>query len=139
MGGEPPADPVAVNVLRPEQYAELLFELGLAEQHVRLQVYPHVLPTSAHVVEWTKGTSLTRFFARLPDELHEPFVEAYRKELLSRIGEAEPYLFAFKRILDVGTRRLTATDADRAGSRSASGRRLRCRRLGARSWRARRR
>ena len=99
MGGEPPADPVAVNVLRPEQYAELLFELGLAEQHVRLQVYPHVLPTSAHVVEWTKGTSLTRFFARLPDELHEPFVEAYRTELLSRIGEPAPYLFAFKRIL----------------------------------------
>jgi trans-aconitate 2-methyltransferase len=99
MGGEPPPDPVAVNVLRPEQYAELLFELGLAEQDVRLQVYPHVLPTSAHVVEWTKGTSLTRFFARLPDELHEPFVEAYRTELLSRIGEAEPYFFAFKRIL----------------------------------------
>ena len=99
MGGEPPPDPVAVNVLRPEQYAELLFELGLAEQHVRLQVYPHVLPSSAHVVEWTKGTSLTRFFARLPDELHEPFVEAYRKELLSRIGNRQPYLFAFKRIL----------------------------------------
>jgi trans-aconitate 2-methyltransferase len=99
MGGEPPPDPVAVNVLRPEQYAELLFELGLAEQHVRLQVYPHVLPTSEHVVEWTKGTSLTRFFARLPDELHEPFVEAYCKELLSRIGNRQPYLFAFKRIL----------------------------------------
>jgi trans-aconitate 2-methyltransferase len=104
MGGQPPPDPVAVNVLRPEHYAELLFELGLAEQHVRLQVYPHVLPTSEHVVEWTRGTSLTRFFARLPDELHEPFVEAYRKELLSRIGEAKPYLFAFKRILMWGRR-----------------------------------
>lgn len=99
MGGQPPPDPVAVNVLQPQHYAELLFELGLAEQHVRLQVYPHVLPTSAHVVEWTKGTSLTRFFACLPDELHEPFVDAYRTELLSRIGEIEPYFFAFKRIL----------------------------------------
>jgi len=99
MGGEPPADPVDVNVLRPEQYAELLFELGLAEQHVRLQVYPHVLPSSAHVVEWTKGTSLTRFFARLPGELHEPFVDAYRTELLRRIGDREPYFYAFKRIL----------------------------------------
>jgi trans-aconitate 2-methyltransferase len=99
MGGDPPPDPVAVNVLQPQRYAELLFELGLAEQHVRLQVYPHVLPSSEHVVEWTKGTSLTRFFARLPDELHEPFVVAYRKELLSRIGETEPYFFAFKRIL----------------------------------------
>jgi trans-aconitate 2-methyltransferase len=99
LGGEPPPDPVAVNVLRPEQYSELLFELGLAEQHVRLQVYPHVLPSSADVVEWTKGTSLTRFFARLPAALHEPFVDAYRTELLSRIGAIEPYLFAFKRIL----------------------------------------
>lgn len=99
MDGDPPADPVDVNVLRPEQYAELLHELGLAEQHVRLQVYPHVLPSSDHVVEWTKGTSLTRFFARLPKELHEPFVDAYRTELLRRIGEHQPYFFAFKRIL----------------------------------------
>ena len=99
MGGAPPPDPVAVNVLLPERYAELLFELGMVEQHVRLQVYPHVLPSTAHVVEWTKGTSLTRFFARLPDELHEPFVDAYRDELLRRIGDVSPYLFAFKRIL----------------------------------------
>jgi trans-aconitate 2-methyltransferase len=99
MGGEPPPDPVAANVLRPEQYAQLLFELGLAEQHVRLQVYPHVLPSSERVVEWTKGTSLTRFFARLPEELQDPFVDEYRRELLRRIGERQPYLFAFKRIL----------------------------------------
>ena len=66
---------------------------------MRLQVYPHVLPSSAQVVEWTKGTSLTRFFARLPEELREPFVDAYRTELLRRIGEQRPYLFAFKRIL----------------------------------------
>ncbi len=104
MGGAPPPDPVAVDVLRPEQYAELLFELGLVEQHVRLQVYPHVLPSSADVVEWTKGTSLTRFFRRLPEELHEPFVDAYRNELLSRIGERSPYLFTFKRILLWGRR-----------------------------------
>ncbi|HZB40978.1 MAG TPA: methyltransferase domain-containing protein [Ilumatobacter sp.] len=104
MGGEPPPDPVDVNVLQPDQYSEILFGLGLTEQHVRLQVYPHVLPSSAHVVEWTRGTSLTRFFASLPDALHEPFVEAYRKELLSRIGESEPYFFAFKRILMWGRR-----------------------------------
>lgn len=99
MGGEPPADPVEVNVLRPEHYAQLLFELGFEEQHVRMQVYPHVLPSSAAVVEWTKGSSLTRFFKVLPPELHEPFVDAYRTELLRRIGDAEPYLFTFKRIL----------------------------------------
>ncbi len=60
----PPADPVADNVLEPEQYASILFDLGFAEQHVRLQVYPHVLPSSHSVVDWVRGTTLTRFEKR---------------------------------------------------------------------------
>lgn len=99
LGGDPPPDPVAVNVLRPEEYAELLFDLGLADPVVRLHVYPQVMPSTAAVVEWTKGTSLTRFFKRLPAELHEPFVDAYRSELIARVGERSPYFYAFKRIL----------------------------------------
>lgn len=95
----PPADPVAHNVLPPEGYATVLHELGFTEQHVRLQVYPHVLASSAAVVEWTKGTSLTRIFGALPAELHEPFVDAYRAELLQRVGDRAPYLYTFKRIL----------------------------------------
>ena len=35
--------------------------LGFVEQHVRLQVYGHHLDSTADVVEWVKGTSLTRF------------------------------------------------------------------------------
>ena len=58
-----------------------------------------MLPSSTDVVEWVKGTSLTRFFRRLPPELHEPFVEAYRARLLDEIGEQQPYLYPFKRIL----------------------------------------
>ena len=71
MGGAPPPDQVAVNVLAPEQYAILLDHLGAARQHVRLQVYGHVLARSADVVEWVKGTSLTRFTNVLPAELHD--------------------------------------------------------------------
>jgi trans-aconitate 2-methyltransferase len=97
--GVPPPDPVAANVLLPEQYSELLHDLGVADPHVRLQVYPQVMPSSAHVVEWTSGTSLTRFFKRLPEDLHVPFVDAYRTELLATIGDHEPYFYAFKRIL----------------------------------------
>jgi trans-aconitate 2-methyltransferase len=104
LGGTPPPDPVAANVLAPAEYAELLYELGIAEPHVRLQVYPHVFGSSADVVEWTRGTSLTRFFKRLPVELHEPFIEAYRDELLDRIGRHQPYFYAFKRILMWGRR-----------------------------------
>lgn len=98
FGGAPPPDPV-LGVLTPEAYAELLFALGFAEQHVRLQVYGHVLPTSGDVVEWVRGTTLTRFKARLSDELYATFVERYRQRLLARIGDQAPYFYAFKRVL----------------------------------------
>lgn len=101
--GEPPPDPVAANVLAPEAYATLLHRLGIAEPHVRLQVYPHLFESSADVVEWTRGSSLQRFFRRLPEELHGPFLDAYRAELLARIGEHSPYLYTFKRILMCGS------------------------------------
>jgi trans-aconitate 2-methyltransferase len=99
MGGSVPVDPSAANVLPPERYAELLFELGYEAQHVALRVYPHVLRRSADVVEWVRGTNLNRFFEQLPPDLHERFVEAYRSALLEHIGAHEPYLYAFKRIL----------------------------------------
>ncbi len=99
MGGTVPVDPSATYVLPPERYAELLFGLGYDCQHVSLRVYPHVLGSSADVVEWVRGTNLNRFFERLPVELHEPFVDAYRSALIDRIGEHAPYLYAFKRIL----------------------------------------
>jgi trans-aconitate 2-methyltransferase len=95
----PPVDPVAVNVLAPERYAAVVHDLGFAEQHVRLQVYPHVLATSADVVEWTRGTSLTRIFAALPTDLHDRFVGEYRAELVARVGDRSPSFSAFKRIL----------------------------------------
>ncbi|CAN0320588.1 unnamed protein product, partial [Phaeothamnion confervicola] len=82
----PPVDPVAVNVLEPEEYASLLHGLGFERQHVRLQVYPHVLPSSRDVVEWVRGTTLTRFEKRLPPELFRRFVEQYEAALLDRIG-----------------------------------------------------
>ena len=78
LGGEVPADPSASNVLAPEEYARILFELGYETQQVTLRVYPHVLDSSSDVVEWVRGTNLNRFFERLPADLHEPFVEAYR-------------------------------------------------------------
>ena len=59
----PPPDPVAQNVLAPEQYAIVLDELGAVEQNVRLQVYPHHLESTASVVEWTQGHD--------PDPLHQ--------------------------------------------------------------------
>jgi trans-aconitate 2-methyltransferase len=97
--GPAAADPVAENVLAPARYAELLHELGFHEQHVRLQVYGHVLDSTADVVEWTKGTSLTRFERLLAGEMYETFVDRYRARLVAALGGHRPYFYAFKRIL----------------------------------------
>lgn len=99
-----PPDPVATNVLRPEDYAEQLHDLGFAEQHVRLQVYGHVLPSSADVIEWVKGTSLTRFKATMDPAAYDEFLAEYRRRLLAAIGDRAPYFYAFKRILFWGRR-----------------------------------
>ena len=87
------------SVLPPERYAELLHTLGFARQHVRLQVYGHVLPSSADVVEWTKGTTLTDYQSRLEPAAFEAFLAQYRERLIAEIGDARPYFYAFKRVL----------------------------------------
>src|SRR5581483_496774 len=49
LGAEVPADPVEINVLPAERYAEILHSLGYERQHVRLQVYGHLLNSTADV------------------------------------------------------------------------------------------
>jgi trans-aconitate 2-methyltransferase len=99
MMSDPPPDAVAENVLSPERYATILNELGFDEQHVRLQVYAHRLASTSEVVEWVKGTSLTRFKQPLGDEGFEQFVARYRIRLLEELGDQAPYFYPFKRIL----------------------------------------
>jgi trans-aconitate 2-methyltransferase len=96
---DPPADPVAVNVRTPARYAELLHDLGFVEQHVRLQVFGHVLDDTASVVEWTKGTSLTRFQSVMSAGDFDRFVDEYRTRLVAELGDHRPYFYAFKRII----------------------------------------
>ena len=92
-------DPVAVNVLRPEEYAGLLDDLGAVEQHVRLQVFVHHLPSTADVVEWVKGTTLTRVKRATDAEGYERFLAGYRARLLAELGDRAPYTYLFRRIL----------------------------------------
>jgi trans-aconitate 2-methyltransferase len=92
-------DPVAVNVLRPEEYAAILDDLGAVEQHVRLQVFVHHLPASADIVEWVKGTTLTRVKRVTDAEGYERFLAAYGARLLEVVGDRAPYTYPFKRIL----------------------------------------
>jgi trans-aconitate 2-methyltransferase len=87
------------NVLPPERYAALLHSLGYTRQHVRLQVYAHVLPSRADVVEWVHGTTLTAFQARLPADLFAAYVAAYRDALYSELPDQRPFFYPFKRLL----------------------------------------
>jgi len=87
------------SVLLPEQYAEILNGLGYVEQHVRLVVYAHRLPSRNEVLEWVKGTLLTDYQARMPAPRFEAFLERYAKLLFGVLRDERPYFYPFKRIL----------------------------------------
>ena len=99
VGAELGVTPHAVNVLVPERYAAVLHRLGYADQHVRVQVYAHRLPSREDVVEWVKGSLLTDYERRLPPGTFEEFLRRYRERLIARLQDERPFLFTFKRIL----------------------------------------
>jgi trans-aconitate 2-methyltransferase len=88
-----------VHVLAPERYSQLLFDLGYRRQHVRMQIYGHVLPSSEDVIEWVKGTLLTYYEGRDPR-----FIERYRERLLKVLGNRKLYFYTYKRLLIYGAR-----------------------------------
>jgi trans-aconitate 2-methyltransferase len=87
------------SVLTPARYAELLHALGAVQQHARLQVYGHVLPSVESVVEWVRGSLLTPLRARLDDATFDEYLARYRARLLTELGQQRPYFYAFSRIL----------------------------------------
>ena len=86
-------------ILAPEDYASLLHSLGASRQHVRLQIYGHVLPESGDVVEWVKGTLLTDYERQLDNARFADFVTRYRDRLLQTIGHHSPYFYTYRRVL----------------------------------------
>ena len=87
----------SLQVLPPEDYAALLYELGAQDFQVILKVYPHVLENADAIVEWTKGTLLTAF--TVTDE----FLEQYAAEV-RRHCPGSPVFYGFKRLLMTATR-----------------------------------
>lgn len=90
-------------VLDVEEYAELLHASGGSDLTVFEKVYPHVLEDADALADWMSGTALVPYMERLPEELHEPFMDAYRVLLRTRFN-AEPVFFGFRRILFVAKR-----------------------------------
>ncbi len=100
---DPPVDVVATNVLAPEEYARVLVDLGAAAPYVAQRVYVHHLASSDALVEWMKGTTLTRLREPLGQVGWERFVARYREALRDAIGTG-PYTLYFTRILFAGRR-----------------------------------
>lgn len=100
LGGHARQSPV----LAPEVYATLLNQLGYRQQQVRLQVYGHALESREAVVEWVRGSVLTDYEKRMPDELWPRFLERYRELLLPQLADTRPYFYPFKRVLFWGAR-----------------------------------
>jgi trans-aconitate 2-methyltransferase len=86
-------------VLAPEAYASLLYALGFRDQHVRIQVYPHVLSSREAVLEWVRGTLLTFYKARLRTDLYDRFVAEYERRVLDALCADRPFFYPFKRLL----------------------------------------
>lgn len=95
-------DPRPAHVLPIERYAELLHRLGYKQQHVRMQVYGHLLPSTSDVVEWVRGALLTTYEAQLGDRF-EDYLAAYRDRLRHALGEERPFFYTYKRVLLWGT------------------------------------
>jgi trans-aconitate 2-methyltransferase len=90
-------------VLSLEEYAELLYANGGQEITAFEKVYPHVLENADALAEWMSGTALVPYFERLPEGLHEPFMERYRERLRERFPSS-PVFFGFRRTLLAATR-----------------------------------
>jgi trans-aconitate 2-methyltransferase len=104
LAGRRPGYGAGRPLLTPEGYADLLDRLGFAEQHVRLQVYPHHLASRDAVVGWVRGSLLTDYERALGPELFERFLERYRARLTERLPDRRPLFMGYKRYLIWGRR-----------------------------------
>ncbi len=86
-------------LFEPDRYAAWLHKLGFERQHVRVQVYGHLLEDREQVVEWTRGALLTAYQERLPPHVWEEFLRRYRELLLPQLADDRPYFYTYPRIL----------------------------------------
>ena len=88
-------------VLEPEAYALALHDLGLTDLTVSARVYLHLLPSPTAVVDWVRGTTLTDYQRRLPEDVFGAFLARYAAALTNRLPRdgAGRVAFTFRRIL----------------------------------------
>jgi trans-aconitate 2-methyltransferase len=81
-----------------EHYAAMLREIGFDAIDCYHHTFRHPMERSADVVEWYRSTGLRPFLARIPENRHEEFLDAYRHRLERAYGTAGPMTFTFRRL-----------------------------------------
>lgn len=87
------------SMLSLENYASMLHRLGFRRQHASVRVYAHLLESREGIIEWVKGTTLTRFKERLSPSDYEFFIKEYRTRLFRELPDEKPFFYPFKRVL----------------------------------------
>jgi trans-aconitate 2-methyltransferase len=82
-------------VLKIEEYAQVLFNLGAENIQVFEKVYGHVLENADAVIEWVSGTALVPYFERLGRD-KEFFITALRNKYRASMP-GSPIFYPFKR------------------------------------------
>ncbi len=90
-------------VLPSHAYEALLDELGFVDVEVEGHVYEHELPSTAALVTWMRGTTLTPYERRLTPDTYAHFLELYAARLAAALGTG-PLPFPFQRILFLARR-----------------------------------
>jgi trans-aconitate 2-methyltransferase len=86
-------------LLAPEQYGAWLHKLGFVRQHVRTQVYAHLLESRLEVVEWMRGALLTDYQKRLKPDQYARFLEKFTAWMIPQLADDRPFLFLQPRLL----------------------------------------
>lgn len=81
-----------------DSYARLLYECGAVQITIYEKVYLHLVADSDAIADWTAATTLLPYFERLPEALHEAFMQSYRAKL-KQAWPSSPALFPFRRII----------------------------------------
>ncbi len=90
---------LAFPVLRSEEYAEILYDLGFIHRQVMMKIYEHELRSRDDVVEWYRGTLLTDYQRKLSGDLYARYLDRYTQRIREILPDRRPYLFTFNRIL----------------------------------------
>ena len=86
-----------------ERYAQLLYDCGGTNITSMEKIYPHVLADADAAFEWSKGTALVPFLARLEPSAAEAFQAEFRCRLWLHWPKG-PIFFPYRRILFAATK-----------------------------------